>query len=403
MSQQIQKQLQMDAEDRPFGTNAIRIYIVSLLFYTASHTLLVLLPLHAYKLGASPSQIGLIMGAYMFTSMFLRPVAGKIVDKLGTRRVFTAALLLHTVVVSLYLIDELAVFAALRMAQGVILSFVSMVLHLMIVEALPEKSRGQGMSLFSLSSMLPYTYGPFLVIYFADRIPMFYLFGALIPLALLTLVVGMTIKLPERIMNAQPGTGGAADEKPYRAWADPKLMHPSMIMLLASVIIGTVASFLPLYLQQKNMPYAGLFFLTETIVLVSLRFIGRKKIPTNGYFPTRMIALFVLLITVSATLIRFGGSPVLLVLAAICSGCALSMLYPTLVTYVTFIVPERARGKGLGLFIAAADFGTSVGTMVLSFIADSYSYRVMFSSCIGIGLAALLLVLLASRRQERIG
>ena len=154
-----------------FGLQAIKIYMISILFYSSSHMLLILLPLSAHALGASPPQIGLMMGAYMFTSMFLRPAAGKIVDKFGTSRILGTALILNVLILSLYLIQELWVFALLRMLQGVILSFFSMVLHLIIIDALPDKSRGQGLSLFSLTSMLPYTYGPFLAVYFANRVP----------------------------------------------------------------------------------------------------------------------------------------------------------------------------------------------------------------------------------------
>ncbi|MBW5447699.1 MFS transporter [Cohnella sp. CFH 77786] len=386
------------SQDRPIGAKSIRIYLLSLLFYTASHILLVLLPLNANALGASPSQIGLIMGAYMFTSMFLRPVAGRIVDKFGTSRVFTTVLVLHVAVLSLYLIRELWVFALLRMAQGVILSFFSMVAHLMIIEALPDKSRGQGLSLFSLSSMLPYTYGPFLALYFADRVPMPYLFAALIPVGLATLLIGLTVKPPERPAADRPPEGSVYGGETYRWWKDRKLIFPSVIMLLASAIIGTVASFLPLYLEKRGLPYAGLYFMTETAVLVTVRFFGRKFVPTDGRFPAGTAAVLLVLMTAAVMLIRSADSLPILLTAAVCNGLALSMLYPTLVTYVSFIVPERFRGRGIGLFIAAADFGTSVGTWALSLVADAYSYHAMFAGCIWIGAAALLILLGSKKR-----
>jgi MFS family permease len=403
-------------QTRPFGLKAIQIYLVSILFYTTSHTLLILLPLNSHSLGASPAQIGLIMGAYMFTSMFLRPIAGNIVDKFGTKRIFVAALLLNVAVLSMYLIGELWVFAVLRILQGVILSFVSMVLHLMIIEALPENARGQGLSLFSLSSMLPYTYGPFLTLFFADRVPMIYIFTALIPIGLITLLIGLKIRMPQREKHGAPQSAGSQSDARnkrqgdqlaaapetgalYRGWRDRKLLLPSLVMLLASAVIGTVAAFLPLYLAGRDLPYAGLYFLTETLVLVTLRFFGRKFIRTDGSFPAYMAAVLISLITVASVLIRHADSPAGFVLAAICSGIALSMLYPALLTYVSFVVPEHSRGKGIGWFIAAADLGTSAGTWGLSLVANAYSYETMFSGCIVIGASALVLILLFSRNR----
>jgi MFS family permease len=89
----------------------------------------------------------------------------------------------------------------------------------------------------------------------------------------------------------------------------------------------------------------------------------------------------------------------LLLLAAVCNGIALSMLYPTLVTYVSFVVPERFRGRGIGLFIAAADFGTSVGTMGLSLLAGAHSYEAMFAGCFLTGAAALAVLLSVFRMR----
>jgi MFS family permease len=133
--------------------------------------------------------------------------------------------------------------------------------------------------------------------------------------------------------------------------------------------------------------------LTETAVLITLRFFGRKMIPTDRRFPFKIVIMLIFLMTTAAFLVRMAESLPVVLLAAVCNGIALSMLYPTLLTYVSFIVPERFRGRGIGLFIAAADFGTSVGIWGLSLVASSYSYEVMFSCCIVIGAAALLLIL----------
>ncbi|MEW9699407.1 MFS transporter [Paenibacillus sp. SI8] len=384
-------------QNRVFGSKAIQIYLISILFYTTSHILLILLPLNSHALGANPAQIGLIMGAYMFTSMFLRPVAGKIVDKFGTKRIFTTALIMNVVILSMYLIHELWVFALLRMVQGVTLSFFSMVLHLMIIQVLPEKARGQGLSLFSLSSMLPYTYGPFLALYFADKVPMSYIFMALIPISLATLLIGLNLRLPELRSQDPLGKANLLDSEPYSGWKDRQLQLPSVIMLLASAMIGTVAAFLPLHLENRGLPFAGLYFLTETAVLILLRFFGRKMIPTNGRFPLLMVTILIILMTIAVSLVRIAETLPVVLIAAVCNGIALSMLYPTLLTYVSFIVPERFRGRGIGLFIAAADFGTSVGTWGLSLLANAYSYEIMFAGCMAIGAAALLLILLHAK------
>ncbi|MDQ1913972.1 MFS transporter [Paenibacillus sp. GD4] len=379
----------------PFSIVALQIYLLALLFYTTSHVLLILLPLSASSLGASPSQIGLMMGGYMFISMFLRPVAGKLVDRFGRRRIFTVLLLLNVAVLSLYLIQELIVYAVLRMVQGAILAFFSMISHLMIIEALPDQSRGQGLTLFSLASMLPYAYGPLLIVQLVNEVPNTYLFIGLIGLGVTTLLVGYAVKLPEysqAVGHNDRGKGALTDD--YQAWKDKALWFPSLIMLLAGAVIGSTAAFLPLYLGQKHLPYTGHYFLTETLVLIALRLFGKRFVPTGGQFPKGLIGVLLLLLTAGAGFIGITNTLPLLLIAAACNGAALSMLYPSLVSYVSFIVPARHRGSGLGVFIAAADFGTSVGTMGLSFIAALYSYEAMFGACAAIGAISMIIAVL---------
>lgn len=130
-----------------------------------------------------------------------------------------------------------------------------------------------------------------------------------------------------------------------------------------------------------------------TAVLITLRFFGRKMIPTDGRFPFKMVVMLIFFMTTAVGLVRMAESLPVVLLAAVCNGIALSMLYPTLLTYVSFIVPELFRGRGIGLFIAAADFGTSAGIWGLSLVASAYSYEAMFSGCIAIGAAVLLLML----------
>jgi MFS family permease len=376
----------------PFSIPALQIYLLALLFYTSSHMLLILLPLSASSLGATPSQIGLMMGGYMFTSMFLRPVAGKLVDLYGRKRIFMALMLLNVAVLALYLIQELIVYAILRMVQGAILAFFSMISHLMIIEALPEQARGQGLTLFSLASMLPYAYGPLFVVHLVHGVPYAYLFIGLIVLGITTLLVGYRVKLPEHSQAAAHDARDMESVTPdvYQAWKDRRLWFPSVIMLLAGAVIGATAAFLPLYLADKDLPYAGHYFLTETLVLIALRLLGKRFVPAGGPFPGRLIGLLLLLLTAGAGFIGAANTLPLLLIAAACNGAALSMLYPSLVTYVSFIVPARHRGRGLGIFIAAADFGTSVGTMGLSFIAAMYSYEAMFGACMVIGAASMI-------------
>lgn len=80
-------------------------------------------------------------------------------------------------------------------------------------------------------------------------------------------------------------------------------------------------------------------------------------------------------------------------------GLAQAMLYPTLTTYLTFVLPESKRNVQIGLFIAMADLGVSLGGVMLGPVADLLSYSWMYMICAILGAGLLLFI---SRQQLRL-
>ncbi|RKP56303.1 MFS transporter [Cohnella endophytica] len=380
--------------DNPFNKRALWLYIVALLFYGTNHMLIIALPFLSQSLGASQSRIGIIMGAYMFVSMFLRPVAGAIVDRFGSRNIFMAALLLNAIVLAAYSIENLWAFAVMRALQGAILAFFSMTVHMLIIDLISDKARGQGLSLLSLASMVPYTFVPALVLYLKDQVTMTQLLLIFAGIGLCNIAFGSGLF---RTLGARAGqTSGEQnrDEDRHTVGSSnvstPKIVFPSLVMLMASIVFSIAPTFLPLYLDSRGMNTAPLYFLTETAVLIFIRFFGRKRIPSSATFPRKLLIALIACFVLSPTLLFLSLSTPVLLASAVCNGLALSLLYPTLITYITFIVPERSRGYSIGWFIAAADFGTSLGAFLMGWLADAFSYPTMLATGAGIGVAALI-------------
>ncbi|MCY9589895.1 MFS transporter [Paenibacillus chitinolyticus] len=379
-------------KENPFNQSAIWLYIVAFVFYATNHMLIIALPFLSQSLGAGRSEIGIIMGAYMFVSMFLRPVAGAVVDRFGTRNIFMIALVLNVIVLISYTAENLWAFAIMRALQGAILAFFSMTIHLLVMDLLSDKVRGQGLSLLSLASMLPYTFVPALVLFLKNQVSM---------TELLLLFAGLgfcNIFLGGRLFRSLSNNTGKQEKKEMepvsieaKAKAGRALIFPSLVMLLASIIFCIAPTYMPLYLESQGLSTAPLYFLTETGVLIFIRFFGRKYIPSSDSFPKGLLVALVICFTLSPALLALSLSTPVLLIAAVCNGMALSLLYPTLMTYISFVVPEKVRGYSIGWFIAAADFGTSSGAFLMGWLADAFTYRGMFVAAVGIGVFTLVL------------
>ncbi|MFP3381597.1 MFS transporter, partial [Bacillus sp. SIMBA_069] len=78
---------------------------------------------------------------------------------------------------------------------------------------------------------------------------------------------------------------------------------------------------------------------------------------------------------------------VLFYAGALLMGVAQALLYPTLTTYLSFVLPKENRNVLIGLFIAMADLGVSLGGIVMGPVADLTSYSMMYMLCTILGTA----------------
>lgn len=144
----------------PLSRELITVYILSMFFYTASSVLTVVLPLESSAHGMNEGEIGVMMGAYMLTCMFLRPWAGQLIAQWGVLNIMKLLLLGHAATLIIYMLLDIDFLFVVRILQGAVTAFFSMCMQIGIAEIVKDEDRGQGLSLYSLSTVLPGLYGP---------------------------------------------------------------------------------------------------------------------------------------------------------------------------------------------------------------------------------------------------
>lgn len=367
----------------------IRLYVLAFLFFSANSILIVIIPLRSEELGASHSEIGLIMGAYMFTCMFFRPWAGHIIHKYGPANIIKILLIVNGIALMVYSFSGLGGFLVARLLQGVSTAFFSMALQIGIVDALPEKERSQGVSLYSLSTYIPAIIGPVIAVGLWDLGGINYFTVVMITLAILTGLFGFSVKLNRgEQVEAEVSIDQSNEEKGMfnsitSLVTNRHLFICSLLMLIASIVFGAATIFMPLYASQIEYGHAGIYLMIQAGVIVLSRFFLRKKIPSSGQWHSRFIVGIMLLIAISSQFIALSihGGFIILYVAAVLMGVAQALLYPTLMTYLTFVLPHNNRNVLMGLFIAMADLGIALGGIVMGPLVDFSSYSFMYTIC----------------------
>ncbi|WP_078429368.1 staphylopine family metallophore export MFS transporter CntE [Alkalihalobacterium alkalinitrilicum] len=373
----------------------LRLYLLVLLYFSANSILNVIIPLKGVSLGASNTTIGIIMGAYLFTTMFFRPWAGQIIQKHGPIKVLRVILILNGFALIIYTFTGLGGYFFARMLQGVSTAFFSMALQIGIIDALPEEDRSQGISLYSLFSYVPGIIGPLLALGIWQAGDMNYFTVVMIGIAIFTGLVGYSAKMDKN--TEQPVTSNAEQGvniiQSFRQLVqNPFLFKCSILMLTSSMVFGATTVFIPLYALQLESGNAGIYLMLMAGTVVFSRFTLRKRIPSDGKWHSSFIMGTMLILALAAQCVSFSitGGPIFFYGGAILMGIAQALIYPTLTSYLTFVLPKANRNVLLGLFIATADLGVSLGGVIMGPLADIFSYSFMYMICAFLGVAMII-------------
>ena len=331
----------------------LRLYILTLMFFSANAILNVFIPLRGHDLGATNTVIGIVMGAYMLTAMLFRPWAGQIIA---------------------------------RIMQGVCTAFFSMSLQLGIIDALPEKYRSEGVSLYSLFSTIPNLLGPLIAvgIWHVENMSIFAI--VMIFIAVTTTLFGYRTTFA----NTQKEVSPKDEVLPFNAmtvyvqfFKNKALFCSGMIMILSSIVFGAMSTFIPLYTVREGFANAGIFLTIQAITVVIARFYLRKYVPSDGLWHHLFMMIVLTLLMVASVIVAFGPHivSIFVYISAIFIGITQALVYPTLTTYLSFVLPKIGRNMLLGLFIACADLGISLGGVLMGPISDTVGFKWMYILC----------------------
>lgn len=385
----------------PASAAFIRLYGLAFVFFSANSVLTVVLPLRGAQAGLESGAIGLMMSTYMLTCMLLRPLAGQWIGRFGPLAVMRGLLAAHALTLLLFAVSDIGGYVWLRAMQGAVTAFFSMAMQAGIVEKLADRDRGQGLSLYTLSTMLPSLAGPLLAVELWERGGSFGFGGVMVLLAAAAVCSGFALPLPgasgQRSTYTLRGMLGSFGEiRRSRA-----LGVSTLIMLLVSCVFGALATFLPLYMISSGIGSAGLYLALQGAVVVLCRFVFRKKIPSDGRFGTALIAGLLLCSAAGTQMLAMPQTfGMLLYVSAAFNGIALAFLYPALTTYLSFALPARSRYTLMGLFMSAYDLGFSLGGLALGAVAQYFSYPAVFGCCTGLALIAAVVALLNGRSMQ---
>ncbi|MEK6276509.1 MAG: MFS transporter [Actinomycetota bacterium] len=367
------------------------IFVVTLLALLSVGAVLPVLPRYVKgPLGAGDVAVGVVIGAFAFTGLFGRPVAGLIADTRGRRPAIVLGSLLASTAGFLYFVPAGVpglIVARLFLGAGEGMVFTAGATW--VVDLAPPDRRARVIGLYGLAVWTGLSLGPPIgeLLLHAFSYQVVWAFAAAAPL--LGAVVAMRV-------HDQFTPAPSAQRGPLIA---PESLRPGLVLALASVGYATMAAFVVLHLDAQGIGHGATVFGAFAAMVVLTRLIGGDLPDIVGPARCATVAASV----EAAGLIMIAAAPSLAVAlaGALAMGAAFSLLYPSLSLIVVGQVPETRRGAALGTFTAFFDAGVGLGAPVAGVVAATAGYGAAFVTASFAAAAAAITVAIALSARGR--
>lgn len=322
--------------------------------------------------------VGFTIGAFGFTSLAARPIAGHFADSRGRRPVVAIGALLAAIAGALHFVHAGLpglIFARLVLGAGEGTVFTAGATW--VVDLAPRERRARVIGLYGLAVWGGLSAGPLIgsALLHAGRFDAVWAFCTISPL------VGALVAL------AIPDPFRPAMHAPRRPSIVRESIHPGLALSMATVGYAAMASFIVLDLNSKHIGHGSAAFAAFAVTVVVTRLVGGDLPDRIG--PVRCAAGAAGVSAVGLVLIALAGSLATALAGAICMGLAFALIYPSLSLVVVNSVAESRRGAALGTFTAFFDIGFLVGGPLTGWAADWGGYSAAFWLGSGFAIAAI--------------
>lgn len=368
------------------------IFVVTMLGLLAVGATLPVLPRYVKgPIGSTDLAVGIVSGAFAFTGLAFRPLAGHLADARGRRITVVAGALLSAIAGLLYFVPAGVpglIVARLFLGAGEGMVFTAG--SAWVVDLAPPERRGRLIGLYGLAIWSGLSLGPPIgeLLLHVSSFEMVWAFAAGAPL----LGAVIATRIPETF------TPRPRSERGRTPLLAREAVRPGLALSLGVVGFAVVAAFLVLHLEDRGIGHGAETFAAFAATVVLVRLLGGDLPDRIGPVPCALGAAVIEAIGL-ATIGLAHSAPVAIAGAMIMGG-AYSTLYPALALIVIERVPEDRRGVALGTFTACFDLGVGLGSPLVGAIAAVGGYSAAFFAGAACALGAAAIAAFALPRER---
>ncbi len=371
------------------------LFAAGFLFWSSLASLLPTLPLYIQEeAGGTEQEVGIVMGAFAIGLLCFRATLGRLADQRSRKIVLLIGLSAVAIAPLGYiLVQSIPLLMVIRAFHGISIAAFTTGYSALVVDLSPPQNRGELIGYMSLVNPIGLATGPalggFLQVW-AGYTPLFLMSFGLGALGWLC-----AWQIRERPQPQPQGKAASSSSSRTQFWqmlASPRIRIPALVMALIGLVFGTLSTFVPLYINQEQIPLnAGLFYTAAAIASFSVRLVtGRASDRIGrGLFITISLVFY----GVSMIMLWTADSATAFLLAGFVEGLGSGILIPMMAALMADRSQMQERGRVFSLCIGGFDLGIAIAGPVLGSIAVSLGFRSMFAIAAGLALLALVIFL----------
>jgi len=337
------------------------------------------IPLYAAKLGASVSQVGVIVATISYVTAFLLIPFGMLSDRFGRQKLLLGGLAVFTLAPLLYpLANNPGQLILFRAVHGFAAAAFLPAAIALVVDLTPDTRRGTAIGWYTASLQLGLMAGPITGGFLTSQFGFDAAFYGCSAISFIGLALAFS-RL--RTIAHRPESIPVEASSSWRWLGQPLAIAVLLAPLLVAVGSGTIGSYIPLY---------GIGFgMTETdagaIITAVYASSALLRAPA-GRLADRIDRKLLLicgvgLSAIAVSLFSFFHGLAQFIVIGIIFGVGMGIAMPaSLVMAADF---SLAGGRGLAMAIPTCFFqvGLAIGPTAMGFVANTYGFKTMFLDC----------------------
>ncbi|WP_227937700.1 MFS transporter [Alkalihalobacillus deserti] len=306
----------------------------------------------------------------------LRLFTGKYLNIIGGKKLLYIGLVLSFFVSLLFFpIENLNFLIFVRFVHGVVMGIALSVMQISVMNMIPVKRQGEGISYYSLSLILATAIGPFIGVFIMQLGNMSMIFIVCTLLSIICILLSLFVSIPKVEMTSEQRQ--EMREFKLKNFIEKRVLPITSMVGILSICYSGILSFLASYSMEIHLlSAASYFFIVYSVcILISRPFTGRI-LDSKG----ANIVMFPAFILFSAGLIILSQADhgITLLIAGALAGLGFGNLQSATQAIALKRAPSHRVGLATSTFWICYDLGIGIGPFLLGSLVPFLGYRNLY-------------------------